>query len=102
MFSALQRQGKEHLIETVGKELRGMMSWIDEGGLAVATCRAAGRCSHCPGRPGTDARAQYPPRIGRGSIRPTSTGPVSPTGKTRIGQLFLSSSAAQGLRRLDR
>ena len=30
-----QRQGKEHLIETVGKELRGMMSWIDEGGLDI-------------------------------------------------------------------
>ena len=35
VFSALQRQGKEHLIETVGKELRGMMSWIDEGGLDI-------------------------------------------------------------------
>ena len=36
MFNALQRQGKEHLIETVGKELRGMMSWIDdEGGLDI-------------------------------------------------------------------
>ena len=31
----LKRQGKEHLIETVGKELRGMMSWIDEGGLDI-------------------------------------------------------------------
>ena len=30
-----KRQGKEHLIETVGKELRGMMSWIDEGGLDI-------------------------------------------------------------------
>ena len=30
VFNALQRQGKEHLIETVGKELRGMMSWIDD------------------------------------------------------------------------
>jgi ketol-acid reductoisomerase len=35
VFNALQRQGKEHLIETVGKELRGMMSWIDEGGLDI-------------------------------------------------------------------
>jgi len=33
VFNALQRQGKEHLIEQVGKELRGMMSWISEGGL---------------------------------------------------------------------
>ena len=32
VFNALQRQGKEHLIETVGKDLRGMMSWISEGG----------------------------------------------------------------------
>jgi ketol-acid reductoisomerase len=36
VFNALQRQGKEHLIETVGKELRGMMSWIsEEGGLDI-------------------------------------------------------------------
>jgi ketol-acid reductoisomerase len=35
VFNALQRQGKENLIETVGKELRGMMSWIDEGGLDI-------------------------------------------------------------------
>ena len=35
VYSALKRQGKEHLIETVGKELRGMMSWIDEGGLDI-------------------------------------------------------------------
>jgi ketol-acid reductoisomerase len=35
VFNALQRQGKEHLIETVGKELRGMMSWIDEGGFDI-------------------------------------------------------------------
>ena len=35
VFNALQRQGKEHLIETVGKELRGMMSWISEGGLDI-------------------------------------------------------------------
>ncbi len=35
VFNALQRRGKEHLIEQVGKELRGMMSWIDEGGLDI-------------------------------------------------------------------
>jgi len=35
VFNALQSRGKEHLIETVGKELRGMMSWIDEGGLDI-------------------------------------------------------------------
>jgi len=35
VYNALKRQGKEHLIETVGKELRGMMSWIDEGGLDI-------------------------------------------------------------------
>ncbi len=35
VFNALQRQGKEHLIEIVGKELRGMMSWIAEGGLDI-------------------------------------------------------------------
>jgi ketol-acid reductoisomerase len=36
VYNALQRMGKEHLIETVGKELRGMMSWIsDEGGLDI-------------------------------------------------------------------
>ncbi|MFZ2101300.1 MAG: ketol-acid reductoisomerase, partial [Oricola sp.] len=27
VFNALRRRGKEHLIEQVGKELRGMMSW---------------------------------------------------------------------------
>jgi ketol-acid reductoisomerase len=27
-FNALARQDDEHLIETVGKELRGMMSWV--------------------------------------------------------------------------
>ena len=32
VFNALQRQGKEDLIEHVGKDLRGMMSWISEGG----------------------------------------------------------------------
>ena len=32
VFNALQRQGKETLIESVGKDLRGMMSWIGEGG----------------------------------------------------------------------
>jgi ketol-acid reductoisomerase len=35
VYGALKRQGREHLIETVGKELRGMMSWIDEGGLDI-------------------------------------------------------------------
>ena len=36
VYGALKRQGKEHLIEVVGKELRGMMSWIDEeGGLDI-------------------------------------------------------------------
>ena len=35
VFNALQRQGKEHLIEQVGKDLRGMMSWIGEGGLDI-------------------------------------------------------------------
>ncbi len=35
VFNALQRQGKEHLVEVVGKELRGMMTWIDEGGLDI-------------------------------------------------------------------
>ena len=35
VYNALKRQGKEHLIETVGKELRGMMSWIDEGGFDI-------------------------------------------------------------------
>jgi ketol-acid reductoisomerase len=36
VYGALKRQGKEHLIETVGKELRGMMSWIDdEGGFDI-------------------------------------------------------------------
>jgi ketol-acid reductoisomerase len=33
VFNALQRQGKEHPIEVVGKRLRAMMSWISEGGL---------------------------------------------------------------------
>ena len=31
VFNALQRQGKEHQIEVVGKKLRGMMSWIERG-----------------------------------------------------------------------
>jgi ketol-acid reductoisomerase len=35
VFSALQRQGKEHQIEIVGKKLRGMMSWIGESGLDI-------------------------------------------------------------------
>ena len=33
VYNALKRQAHEELIEQVGKELRGMMSWIDEGGL---------------------------------------------------------------------
>ncbi|MDP2983304.1 MAG: ketol-acid reductoisomerase [Candidatus Latescibacter sp.] len=28
VYNALKRMGEEHLIETVGKELRGMMSWL--------------------------------------------------------------------------
>jgi len=35
VYNALKRQGREHLIETVGKDLRAMMSWIDEGGLDI-------------------------------------------------------------------
>ena len=36
VYNALQRMGKEHLIEQVGKELRGMMSWIGgEGALDI-------------------------------------------------------------------
>jgi ketol-acid reductoisomerase len=35
VYNALKRQGKEHLIEVVGKDLRGMMSWISEGGLDI-------------------------------------------------------------------
>jgi ketol-acid reductoisomerase len=35
VYNALKRQDKEHLIETVGKDLRGMMSWISEGGLDI-------------------------------------------------------------------
>ncbi|MGD0997690.1 MAG: ketol-acid reductoisomerase [Thermoleophilia bacterium] len=35
VFNALQRQGKEHPIEVVGKKLRAMMSWISEGGLDI-------------------------------------------------------------------
>jgi len=35
VFNALQRQGKEHPIEVVGKKLRGMMSWIGDGGLDI-------------------------------------------------------------------
>jgi ketol-acid reductoisomerase len=33
LFNALQRRGKEHQIEVVGKKPRGMMSWISEGDL---------------------------------------------------------------------
>ena len=29
VFNALRRQGREHLIEKVGSELRRMMSWIE-------------------------------------------------------------------------
>jgi ketol-acid reductoisomerase len=29
VFNALRKKGQEHLIEKVGKELRGMMSWIE-------------------------------------------------------------------------
>ncbi len=35
VYNALQRQGRDHLVEAVGKDLRGMMSWIDEGGLDI-------------------------------------------------------------------
>jgi ketol-acid reductoisomerase len=35
MYSALQRQGKEMLIETTGKKLRSMMSWVGEAGLDI-------------------------------------------------------------------
>jgi ketol-acid reductoisomerase len=30
VYNALKRMGEEHLIETVGKELRGMMSWLQK------------------------------------------------------------------------
>jgi ketol-acid reductoisomerase len=35
MYTALQRQGKEMLIETTGKKLRSMMSWVGEAGLDI-------------------------------------------------------------------
>jgi ketol-acid reductoisomerase len=35
VYNALKRQAHEELIEHVGKDLRGMMSWIDEGGLDI-------------------------------------------------------------------
>jgi ketol-acid reductoisomerase len=35
VYSALQRHGQEHLIEQVGKKLRGMMPWISDGGLDI-------------------------------------------------------------------
>jgi ketol-acid reductoisomerase len=35
VYNALKRQASEELIEQVGKELRGMMSWIQEGGLDI-------------------------------------------------------------------
>lgn len=31
MYRALKRQGLEHQVEVVGKELRGMMSWLNKG-----------------------------------------------------------------------
>jgi len=34
-FNALKRQGKEHLIEEVGAELRSMMSWLKDGDALV-------------------------------------------------------------------
>ena len=30
VYSALKRQGEEHLIEQVGKKLRGMMAWLQK------------------------------------------------------------------------
>jgi ketol-acid reductoisomerase len=30
VFNALQKMDEEHLIEDVGKELRGMMSWLQK------------------------------------------------------------------------
>jgi ketol-acid reductoisomerase len=35
VYNALRRQGKESLIEQVGKELRAMMPFIDQGGLDI-------------------------------------------------------------------
>ncbi|MBM3146560.1 MAG: ketol-acid reductoisomerase [Actinobacteria bacterium] len=35
VYSALKRQGRESLIEQVGKELRAMMPFIDQGGLDI-------------------------------------------------------------------
>jgi ketol-acid reductoisomerase len=35
VYNALQRRGKEHQIEQVGKKLRAMMPWISEGGLDI-------------------------------------------------------------------
>ena len=34
-FDALRKRGAEHQIETVGKELRGMMPWISAGKKSV-------------------------------------------------------------------
>jgi len=34
-FNALKRQGKEHLIEEVGAELRSMMPWLKSGNALV-------------------------------------------------------------------
>jgi ketol-acid reductoisomerase len=30
VFNALQRKGKEHTIEVVGKKLRSMMTWLKD------------------------------------------------------------------------
>ena len=30
VYTARKRQDQEHLIETVGEKLRGMMSWLDQ------------------------------------------------------------------------
>jgi len=35
VYNSLKRQAHEELIEQVGRELRGMMSWIQEGGLDI-------------------------------------------------------------------
>ena len=36
-FNALARKDQGHLIETVGKELRGMMSWVKKSDVVTAT-----------------------------------------------------------------
>jgi ketol-acid reductoisomerase len=35
VYNALKRQGKAELVEIVGKELRGMMPFIDKGALDI-------------------------------------------------------------------